>query len=100
MFDIKNNTEFLAAIGIDKAPEDVKETLIAGIEDLAQKRLIVRLSDKLSDAQLEEFEKITDEAQVRDWLHKNVPDFMDIVTDVFDEIKREIISRKAGIVGA
>ncbi len=100
MFDVANNTEFLTAIGIADAPEDVKAKLVAGIEDLAQKKLVVALSDKITDAQAEEFGNITDEQQAYNWLMTNVPDFKQIVTDIFAEIKNDILARKANVVGA
>ena len=70
MFDIANNTEFLTAIGINDAPEDVKAKLITGIEELAKERLITK-----------------------------VPDFSDLVTEVFTEIKNEILEHKMNVVG-
>ena len=99
MFDIANNTEFLTAIGINDASEDVKAKLIAGIENLAQERLITKISDKLTEQQAEEFGNITDEQQAADWLNTNVPDFMNMVTEVFEEIKNDILAHKANVVG-
>ena len=99
MFDIANNTAFLEAIGIAKAPEEVKAKLIAGIEDLAQKKLVVKISDKITDEQAEEFGNITDENQAKSWLETNVPDFSSLVTEVFEEIKNDILAHKANVVG-
>ena len=99
MFDVANNTEFLETIGIANAPEDTKAKLIAGIEDLAQKRLVSKLADKVTDEQAEEFGKIADEQQAADWLKANVPDFENLVTEVFSEIKNEILMHKAKVVG-
>ena len=99
MFDISNNTEFLTAIGINDAPEDVKAKLIAGIENLAQERLITKVSDRLTEEQAEEFGNITDEQQAADWLNANMPDFPNLVTEVFDEIKTEILEHKMNVVG-
>ena len=99
MFDIANNTEFLTAIGINDAPEETKATLIAGIEDLAEKRLIVKLSEVMTDEQAEEFGKITDEQQAYDYLMKIVPNFQDLVTEVLTEIKDEILTHQAAVVG-
>ena len=99
MFGIADNTEFLTAIGIADAPEETKTKLIAGIEDLAQKRLVVKLSERLTDAQAEEFGAITDEKQAADWLKTNVPDFEQIVTEVLSEIRDDILSHKANVVG-
>lgn len=99
MFNIANNTEFLTAIGIVNVPEDVKNKLIAGIEDLAKKRLITKISDIITEEQAEEFGAIADEKQAADWLAANVPDFSTLVTEVFEEIKRDIITHKNNVVG-
>jgi len=99
MFDISNNTEFLTAIGINNAPEDVKAKLIAGIENLAQERLIAKISDKLTEEQATEFGNITDEQEAANWLNQNIPDFANLVTEVFEEIKNEILEHKMNVVG-
>ena len=99
MFDIANNTEFLTATGINDAPEDVKAKLIAGIEELAKERLITKVSDRITESQAEEFGQITDEQQAADWLSANIPDFPDLVTEVFTEIKNEILQRKVNVLG-
>ena len=99
MFDIANNTEFLTAIGINNAPEDVKAKLIAGIEALAEKRLVIKISDMVSEEQAEEFVKITDEKQAADWLNTNIPNFPELVTEVMAEIKNDILEHKSAIVG-
>ena len=100
MFDIANNTEFLTAIGIANAPEDVKAKLIAGIENLAQQKLVEAMSDRITDAQAEDFGNITDEQQAYNWLMANIPDFQQIVTDVLADIKNDILTHKANVVGA
>lgn len=99
MFDIANNTEFLTAIGIANASDDVKTKIIAGIEDLAEKRLITKISDKITEEQATEFGNITDEQQAQAWLINNVPDFDSLVTEVFEEIKNDILQHKATVVG-
>ena len=99
MFGIANNTEFLTAIGINDAPEDVKATLIAGIEDLAQKKLVNKISDVITDEQAEQFGNITDETESYNWLMANVPEFPQMVTDVLSEIKDDILKHKAAVVG-
>lgn len=99
MFDIASNQEFLQAIGIANAPEDTKAKLIAGIEDLAKQKLTIKLADKLTDEQAEEFSQITDEEQAKTWLEQNVPDLNDLVTEVFTEIKNDILEHKANVVG-
>ena len=100
MFGIADNKEFLEAIGIANAPEETKKQLIAGIETLAEDRLVTAMSERLTDEQAEEFGKITDEKQSYDWLMKNVPDFQDMVTKILSDIKDDILLHKAKIIGA
>ena len=99
MFDIASNTEFLQEIGIADAPEDVKAKLIAGIEDLAQKKLTIKISDRITDEQADEFNSITDEQQAAEWVERNIPDFPSLVAEVFAEIKGDILLHKASVVG-
>ena len=99
MFDIANNTEFLTAIGINDAPEETKATLIAGIEDLAEKRLITRLTEVITDEQAEEFGKFTDEQQAYDYLISIVPNFQEIATSVLSDMKNEILMHEKNVVG-
>lgn len=99
MFDIANNTEFLTAIGIANASDDVKAKIIAGVEGLAEKRLVTKISDRITEEQATEFGNITDEQQAKEWLTNNVPDFDSLVTEVFEEIKYDILQHKAAVVG-
>lgn len=100
MFGIINNTEFLTAIGINDAPEDQKATLVAGIEDLIKEKLIIEMSNRITDAEAEEFGNITDEDQAYEWLNTHIPDFNDIVKKIIADVQYDIIKRKTEIVGA
>ena len=99
MFNIANNTEFLEAIGIKDAPDDVKTTLIAGIETLAQKKLVSRLSSIITDEQAEQFGNIKDEQESYDWLMANIPNFQQIVEETLAEIRDDILKHRAVVVG-
>lgn len=99
MFGVADNKEFLKAIGIDNAPQDVKERLISGIEELARQDLIIALSEKLSDAEAEEFGAITDEDQAYNWLMQHVPDFNTIVAGILTNIGNDIIARGDAVLG-
>lgn len=99
MFNIKDNTEFLTELGINNASEDVKAKLIAGLEDLAKDRLIIKLSERLTDEEAEEFSNITDEQQAHDWLMTKIPDFETLVSDTLSEMKYEILKQKSEVVG-
>ena len=99
MFGIADNKEFLEAIGIANAPEDEKQKLIAGLEDLAQQKLTIAISDRITDEQANEFEAITDEQQAAEWVKQNIPDFENIVTSVLDDMKTDILAHKMKVVG-
>lgn len=99
MFNIANNTEFLQALGINDADEEVKNTLIAGIEDIAKQRLVEKLSERLTEEEAEEFSKIEDEQQAHDWLLNHIPDFENMVTEILSDIHYEILKQKAEVVG-
>ena len=58
-----------------------------------------KISNVLTDQQAEEFGQITDEKQAQDWLNANIPNFSDMVTEVFAELRNDILARKAEIVG-
>ena len=100
MFGIINNTEFLTAIVISDAPEVQKAVQVAGIEDLIKEKLITEMSNRLTDAEAEEFGNIADEDQAYEWLNTHVPDFNDIVKKIIADVQYDIIKRKTEIVGA
>ena len=132
--------KFLADIGLADLPEDQKQAFLQHIYEELELRVGTRLSDGLSDQQLEEFEKIIDRdqtiiegwlaAHVQDyandqvfqrmqhalkldpadptlkaeytatkWLEVNRPDYRDVVKQVLDELKAEIIANRDAIIG-
>ena len=132
--------KFLADIGLNDLPEDQKQPFLQHIYEELELRVGTRLSDGLSDAQLEQFEKIIDRDQstvetwlqqfspnftedqvfqrmqqatgldpadpnlkaeyvATKWLEVNRPDYRQVVAQVLDELKREIISNRDTILG-
>ena len=71
--------QFLADIGLNELPEDQKKPFLQHIYEELELRVGTRLSDGLSDAQLEEFEKIIDrdQATIDGWLANYVPQYAD-----------------------
>lgn len=69
--------KFLADIGLGDMPDDQKEPFLRHIYEELELRVGTRLSEGLSDQQLEEFEKIIDkdQATINDWLAKYVQDY-------------------------
>ncbi len=70
--------KFLADVGLQNMPENEKEPFLQHIYEQLEQRVGVKLSEGLTDAQLEEFERITDRDQktVDGWLAMFVPDYM------------------------
>jgi hypothetical protein len=133
--------KFLADIGLSNLPAEQKQAFLQHIYEELELRVGTKLSDGLSDAQLEEFEKIIDKdqtvidtwlsAHVQDytndqifqrmqqalkldaadptlraeyvatkWLEVNRPDYRDVVKQVLEELKTEIMSNREAILGA
>ena len=97
MFGIADNHEFLSAIGIENAPN--RDAIVANLEKIAQQKLTIKISEKLSPTQLEEFNNIVDEEQVANWLARNLPDLPNLVTESLSEMKDEILLTEEKIVG-
>lgn len=69
--------KFLADIGLNELPEEQKKAFLQHIYDELELRVGTKLSDGMSDGQLEEFESIIDRKDevVTEWLGKYAPDY-------------------------
>jgi len=69
--------KFLADIGLNDMPDDQKRAFLQHIYEELELRVGTRLSEGLSDQQLEEFEKIIDKDQavIDNWLAVHVQDY-------------------------
>lgn len=69
--------QFLKDIGLDNLPEEQKQPFLQHIYSELELRVGTRLSDGLSDAQLEEFEEIIDrkEDKILAWLSQHAPNY-------------------------
>lgn len=69
--------QFLKDIGLDSLPEDQKKPFLQHIYSELELRVGTKLSDGLSDGQLEEFEKIIDrdETKINEWLAEHAPTY-------------------------
>ena len=133
--------KFLADIGLADLPDDQKQAFLQHIYEELELRVGTRLSDGLSDDQLEQFEKVIDRDQATidgwlaqyspdfqnddifkrmqqstkldpndpglkaeyvatKWLEVNRPDYRQVVAQVLDELKREIITNRDAILGS
>jgi hypothetical protein len=69
--------KFLADVGLQDLPEEQKKAFLQHIYDELELRVGTKLSDGMSDAQLEEFEAIIDRKDdvVVGWLAAHVPEY-------------------------
>ena len=97
MFGIADNHEFLTAIGVENTPN--RDAIVANLEKIAQQKLTIKISEKLTPTQLEELNNINNEEQVANWLADNLPDFPRLVTEALSEMKNELLSTKSAVLG-
>lgn len=76
MFQLDDN--FLKELGLDQLPADQKQAFLQHIYSELELRVGTKLSEGLSDAQLEEFEQIIDRNQERivAWLGQHAPNYV------------------------
>ncbi len=69
--------KFLADIGLNDLPEDQKQPFLQHIYEELELRVGTRLSDGLSDEQLEQFEKVIDRDMptIDAWIQQFVPNY-------------------------
>lgn len=69
--------KFLEDVGLNELPEEQKKAFLQHIYDELELRVGTKLSDGMSDEQLEEFESIIDRKDdvISAWLNKYVPDY-------------------------
>lgn len=69
--------KFLQDLGLDTLPAEQKQAFLEQVYASLEERVGVRLSDGLTDAQLEEFEGIIDrkEDKVDEWLKQNAANY-------------------------
>lgn len=69
--------KFLEEVGLAAMPEEQKKPFLQHIYDELELRVGTRLSEGMSDAQLEEFESIIDRKDevINAWLTAHVPDY-------------------------
>lgn len=97
MFGIADNAEFLKDIGIANASDEDRQAVISKIEELAKKKLIIKMSERLGEDKAEEFAQIDDDEESYRWLLTNMPDFESIVGGIIEEIRDEVMKAKMGV---
>ena len=90
--------KFLQDVGLGNLPEDQKQAFLEHFREQLELRVGTKLSDGLSDAQLEQFESFIDrdDQKVTSWVQANVPDYEN--DTVYQQLKSgaEVAARESG----
>src|ERR1700704_1840361 len=101
MFQLDDN--LLRELGLGSLPPAEKNKMLAHIYETLELRVGMRLAEKMTDAQLDEFEGFidrNDEAGALKWLETNFPDYKQVVADELEKLKGEIKAQAPQIMQA
>lgn len=101
MFKLDNN--FLTSLGLASLPVDEKNKLLQAIYERLEMNVGMRLAERMTDAQLDEFEGFidrSDEAGALRWLETNFPNYKQVVAEELDKLKNEISQAAPQILAA
>jgi hypothetical protein len=103
---LKLDNTLLDELGLGSLPDDQKRAMLQHIYETLELRVGTNLANQMSDQQLEEFEKFIDDggdanqAQALQWLESNLPNYKQVVNDVFEALKGEIKQMAPDLVAA
>lgn len=93
---LKLDNNLLEELGLGSLPDDQKKAMLQHIYETLELRVGTQLANQMTDQQLEEFEKFIDDggdgnqAQALQWLETNLPNYKQVVNEVFEALKGEI----------
>lgn len=93
---LKLDNNLLDELGLGELPDDQKKGMLSHIYETLELRVGTQLANQMTDKQLEEFEQFIDsggdenQAQALQWLESNLPNYKQVVNDVFEALKIEI----------
>ena len=98
----KLDDELLEELGLAALPVQEKQTMLRQILETLEMRVGTTLASRMSDAQLDEFERLMPaegddqtvvqqkEQQALKWLESNFPNYKQVVNDELEKLKAEI----------
>src|SRR3954468_17484973 len=95
--------KLLQELGLGELPADEKNKMLAHIYETLELRVGMRLAEKMTDAQLDEFESFidrNDEEGALKWLETNFPNYKDTVAEELNKLKDEIKTQAPAIIEA
>ena len=90
--------KFLQEMGLSAMPEDQKQAFLDYVQEELEVRIGERISKGLTEAQLNQFDMITDQDEAAEWLEANRPDYREIVNRTIEELKDEIRANRSKLV--
>jgi len=103
---LKLDNNLLTELGLGALPEEQKKAMLQHIYETLELRVGTNLANQMTDQQLEEFEKFIDDggdanqAQALQWLEANLPNYKQVVNEVFEALKAEIRQMAPQIVAS
>ncbi len=103
---LKLDNSLLEELGLGSLPDDQKKAMLQHIYETLELRVGTQLANQMTDRQLEEFEQFIDaggdnnQDQALHWLETNLPNYKQVVNDVFEALKVEIKQTAPQIVAA
>ena len=91
MFKLDDN--FLTELGLSSLPPAEKNKMLSHIYETLEMKIGMRLAEKMSNEQLDEFESFingNDEAGALKWLESNFPNYKQVVAEELEKLKTEI----------
>lgn len=101
MFKLDDN--LLRELGLGALPADEKNKMLAHIYETLEMRVGMKLAEKMTNQQLDEFEAFidkNDEAGALKWLESNFPNYKQVVADELETLKLEIKQAAPQILAA
>lgn len=101
MFKLDNS--LLEELGLGSLPTEEKNRMLSHIYETLEMRVGMKLAEKMSNEQLDEFEAFidrNDEAGALKWLETNFPNYKDVVAQELNALKEEIKANAPQIVAA
>lgn len=98
---IKIDDSLLEEIGLISLPKAERDQMLRQIYETLEMRVGMKLAERMSDQQLDEFERFidtNDEAGALKWLETNFPDYKQVVADELDKLKGEIKQDSSKII--
>jgi succinate dehydrogenase flavin-adding protein (antitoxin of CptAB toxin-antitoxin module) len=87
----------IEVLGLESLPDEQKIKMVQQMTDLAQKRIMLRIMEHLSEKEKDEFEKILGGPDVdlaaAEFIQNKVPNFDEMIKEEIVKVKQELIEK-------